>query len=122
MAKIPKVQFESFLDGVCSIWQLDKDRSPVKILDNIRFQLRVVGSKRNFCAEQAGRTIEKLIRIPRSDDVTRGAFVVIGTEQYSVIQSQMIPDTIPQCTDLTLSQPDILLDFNSNKPGAGGRL
>ena len=115
-------RFESFLDGLCSFWQLDENRSPVKVLDGIRFQLRIVGSKRNFCAEQAGYNIEKLIRIPRADLVVRGTFAVINGEQYQVLQAQTIFDTIPQCTQLTLVQPDLLLEFNEKEMGAGGRI
>lgn len=117
-----KTKFETFLDGLCSIWQLDEDRKPVLVLANIRFQNRVVGYKRNYAAEQAQYQIEKIIRIPRADNITRGAFVVIGKEQYSVIQAQPKIDTIPNCTDLTLGQPEILLDFDSTQAGSGGRL
>ena len=122
MAKNQRTRFEVFLDGMCSIWQLDKNIKPVRVLDNIRFQNRVVGYKRNYAAEQAQYHIERIIRIPRADNITRGAFVVIGKEQYSVIQAQPIYDTIPACTDLTLSQPEILLEFDENQAGGGGRM
>ena len=116
------VKFESFLDGLCDLWQLDENRKPVLLQDGIRFQNRVVGFKRNFTAEQAGRTVQKLIRIPQNPKVKKGTFVVIGQEQYTVLQAQNIPDTIPRCTDLTLEQPDILLEFDSGEAGAGGRV
>ena len=122
MAKKRRVKFETFLDGVCSFWQLDEDRRPVKVMENIRFQQRVVGSKRNYCAEQAGHNIEMLIRIPRCDRVARGCFVVIGEQQFKVIQAQTIVDSIPQCTDLTLAQPDLMLSFDAEEVGAGGRM
>ena len=122
MEKKQTTRFESFLDGLCSFWQLDGNRCPVKVLDGIRFQLRVVGSKRNFCAEQAGHNIEKLIRIPRTDLVARGTFVVINGEQYQVLQAQTIFDTIPQCTQLTLVQPDLLLEFDEKEMGTSGRV
>lgn len=121
MVKKPKTQFESFLDGLCSFWQLDVDRNPVKLLEGIRFQKRVIGVKRNYCAEQAGHNVEMLIRIPRTDLVVRGTFVVIGQQQFQVLQAQTIFDTIPQCTDITLEQPDILLSFDETQTGAGGR-
>lgn len=121
MAKYQKVQFESFKDGLCSFWTLDENRRPQKLVEGIRFQNRVVGSTRNFSAEQAGHKIEKMIRIPRTDLVVRGTFVVIGTEQFQVLQAQTIMDTIPQCTQITLAQPDILLEFNEKEAGAGGR-
>lgn len=117
-----RVKFESFLDGLCDLWQLDENRNPVILQAGIRFQNRVVGFKRNFTAEQAGRTVQKLIRIPQNPKVTKGTFVVIGQEQYTVLQAQNIPDTIPRCTDLTLEQPDVLLEFDPGEAGAGGRV
>lgn len=117
-----RVKFESFLDGLCDLWQLDENRNPVLLQAGIRFQNRVVGFKRNFTAEQAGRTVQKLIRIPQNPQVTKGTFVVIGQEQYTVLQAQNIPDTIPKCTDLTLEQPDVLLEFDPREAGAGGRV
>lgn len=123
MAKASQhVKFESFLDGLCDLWQLDEARKPVLLQAGIRFQNRVVGFKRNFTAEQAGRTVQKLIRIPQNPKVKKGTFVVIGQEQYTVLQAQNIPDTIPRCTDLTLEQPDVLLEFDAGEAGAGGRV
>ena len=121
-SKAQKVKFESFLDGLCDLWQLDENRNPAPLQKGIRFQNRVVGFKRNFAADQAGRTVQKLIRIPQNPKVIKGTFVVIGTEQYTVLQAQNIPDTIPKCTDLTLEQPDVLLEFDSGEAGAGGRV
>lgn len=121
MAKKKTTKFETFTDGLVSFWQLDEQRRPVLLVDGIRYQERVVGSKRNYSAEQANHIIAKLIRIPRTDLVVRGFFAVIGDQQYQVLQAQTIPDTIPQCTDITLEQPDILLDFDPTAAGSGGR-
>lgn len=121
MAKKQATRFEPFLDGLVSFWQLDETRCPVRLAENIRFQKRVVGSKRHYCAEQAGHKIEMLIRIPRTDLVMQGVFAVIGQQQFQVLQAQTILDAIPQCTDITLEQPDILLSFEETQAGAGGR-
>lgn len=121
MAKT-SIKIEPFLNGLCDFWQLDENRKPVLLQGGIRFQRRVVGSKRNFCAEQAGHKVEMLIRIPRTDLIVRGTFAVIDGSQYAVVQAQMIPDTVPQCTDITLEQPDILLSFDKSEPGHYGRL
>lgn len=121
MVKKQTTKFESFMDGLVSFWALDEKRCPVLLVDGIRYQDRVVGSKRNYSAEQANHIIAKLIRIPRTDLVVRGTFAVIGGQQYQVLQAQTIHDTIPQCTDITLEQPDILLEFDPGQAGAGGR-
>ncbi len=117
-----KVQFETFNDGACSLWQLDKEEKPVLLLAGVRFQERTVGIKRNYEAEQNGHTIQKLIRIPRMDFIKVGVFVVIEGQQYTVLQAQKILDTIPECTDLTLENPTILLNFDESEVGAGGRI
>ena len=121
MVKKQTTKFESFMDGLVSFLALDEKRRPVLLVDGIRYQDRVVGSKRNYSAEQANHIIEKLIRIPRTDLVVRGTFAVIGGQQYQVLQAQTIHDTIPQCTDITLEQPDILLEFDPGQAGAVGR-
>ena len=121
MAK-KKVQFEVFNDGVCNLYQLDKGKSPTLLLGNVRFQERTVGIKRNFEAEQAGHTVQKLIRIPRMDFIKVGVFVVIKGKQYTVLQAQRIFDTVPECIDLTLENPTILLNFDESEVGAGGRV
>jgi hypothetical protein len=87
----------------------------------MRFQDRIIGTRRNYEAEQAGHKVERLIRIPRADQVERGAFVVISGKQYGIAQTQIIKDTLPECTDLTLEQPELLLDFDDTEVGGGGR-
>lgn len=121
MGKTPKIQFETFSDGLVDFYQLDDNRTPVKVLDGIRYKSRTVGYKRNYTAEQAGHNIEMLIRIPRCDTIARNMFAVIQGKQYPIVQAQTITDTIPQCTDLTLSQSDLLLDFQTSVSGSGGR-
>ncbi len=121
MAK-KKVQFETFQDGICSLWRLDKDKKPVLLLGGIRYQERTVGERRNFDAEQNGHTIKMLIRIPRMDFVKVGTFVTIGHQQFKVLQAQKIMGTIPLCTDLTLENPEILANFDESEAGAGGRI
>ena len=119
MAK--KVRFEAFNNGVCALWQLDLAKKPTLLLGNVRFQERTVGIRRNFEAEQTGHTVQKLIRIPRMDFIKPGVFVVIEGQQYTVLQAQNIHDTIPECMDLTLENPTILLNFDESEVGAGGR-
>lgn len=121
MAK-KKVQFETFNDGACAFWREERGKKPTLLLGNVRFRNRVVGFKRNYEAEQNGHTIQKLIRIPRMDFIKVGTFVVIEGQQYKVLQAQNIYDTIPECTDLTLENPTILLNFDENEVGAGGRV
>ena len=62
-----KIKFETFLDGLCSVWRLDDKQRPVPVIKNMRFQDRIIGTRRNYEAEQAGHKVERLIRIPRAE-------------------------------------------------------
>lgn len=117
-----KVSFEAFLDGICSVWQLDAKRRPELLLSGVRYHNRVVGARRNFDAEQAGHTVEKLVRVPRCDRIARGNFVTIEGKQYRIVQVQTIQDTIPECTDLTLEASELVADFHQEEAGTSGRI
>lgn len=88
-----KVQFETFNDGVCSLWQLARGKAPVPLQKNIRFRKRTVGERRNFDAEQNGHTIQMLIRVPRMDFVKTGTFVTIGARQFNETQADFSDKT-----------------------------
>ena len=123
MAKKP-TQFESFQDGLVALWGLDEDQNPVRLVSPVRFQERVVGSVRYYEAELAGHQVSRVVRIPRQAGARQrldGCFAVIGDEQYRIARTQVIPDTCPQCLDLTLEQSPMLLEFDSDHAGAGGR-
>ena len=117
-----KAKLTTFLDGLCSIWNLDENQTPVLVLKNVRFSRRIVGARRSYDAEQAGHTIEMVIRIPRADFVAAGGFVTIGARQYQISKAQPIFDTLPQSSELTLENPQLLYDFDQNEVGAGGRV
>lgn len=119
-----RTQFESFQDGLVALWGLDEDQNPVRLVCPVRFQERVVGSVRYYEAELAGHQVSRVIRIPRQAGARQrldGCFAVIGDEQYRIARTQVIPDTCPQCLDLTLEQSPMLLEFDSDHAGAGGR-
>lgn len=115
-----KKKIQTFLDGVCDIWRQDDAGQFVRIYSGIRYDNRVVGSKRNFEAMQAGHTIQKVIRIPLYGVPMNGCCVSIVRgqhhEQYQILQAQGLDDTSPRCTQLTLEQPNILWALND----AGG--
>lgn len=118
------VKFEAFLDGAVAFWGLDPEHRPIPLASAVRFQERVVGSIRYYEAELAGHQVEKVIRIPRLAGVRydlSGCFAVIGSQQYRIARVQHITDTLPPCMDLTLEQNPVLLDFDPDHQGPGGR-
>lgn len=116
-----KIKIQTFLDGVCDIWQQSPDGQPTRIHKRLRFNNRVVGSKRNFEAMQVGHTISKVIRVPLRDFCGNGCHVVIGQNQYEILQCQGLEDTSPKCTQLTLELPNILWALNRQEAAEDGR-
>lgn len=116
-----KIKIQTFLDGVCDIWQQDSRGRPHRTRRRVRYDNRVIGSKRNFEAMQAGHTISKVIRIPLRDFCGNGCHVVIGHNQYQILQCQGLDDTSPKCTQLTLEQPNILWALNEQEAAEDGR-
>lgn len=116
-----KIKIQTFLDGVCDIWKQGPDGQPTRIHRRLRFDNRVVGSKRNFEAMQTGHTISKVIRIPLRDFCGNGCHVTIGRNQYQILQCQGLDDTSPKCTQLTLEQPNILWALNEQEAAEDGR-
>lgn len=111
-----KKKIQTFLDGVCDIWQQDDSGQFVRIRAGVRYDNRVVGAKRNFEAMQAGHTIQKVIRVPLYGFQFNGCYASIGDDQYEILQAQGLDDTSPRCAQLTLVQPNILWAMNK----AGG--
>lgn len=104
----------TFLDGKCDIYRLPTCADggtgglPKKIFGGIPLNERVVGSRRAFEAMQAGHTISRVIRVPLVPVEWNDCFVVVGTQQFSILQVQKLPDTSPKCWQLTLEQPNII--------------
>ena len=115
-----KMKIQTFLDGTCDIWRQDEYGEPVRAYAGIRYDNRIVGSKRNFEAMQVGHTIQKVIRVPLYGVAFHDCCVCIGRQQYQILQAQGLDDTSPRCTQLTLEQPDILWALNESGGATDG--
>lgn len=119
------VKLQTFSDGICNLYFLDTAQKPCLLLGGVHFANRVVGIKRHYEAFQADLAVARLIRIPQLPEYRQprtGVFVVIGNEQYRIIQAQNIPETTPKSMDLTLEQSPLRLTFDVEEAGTGGRL
>lgn len=101
------LKIQTFLDGCCVILSQDETGREVKLLENVPFDLRTVGSKRFFEAAQIGHTISRVIRIPDVGRAVNDCSVNIRGQTYQILQAQEIMDTCPRCLQLTLEQPNI---------------
>ena len=94
--------FETFNDGICNFHEIDEDGNAAEILESIRFQERTVGIRRYYEAMTAKVQIDRLIRIPYQPWMTSEYLAVIHGQDYEIKQVQVIPDSLPQCNDISL--------------------
>lgn len=98
------VEFESFNDGVCTIYS----ESRVKEGDyNIRysglgFSKRVMGIQRHFIADAYHKKVDKVIRIPIIPIIEEYDIVKIDKTLYSIELIQELKDTNPPSYQLNM--------------------
>ncbi len=95
-------KFETFNDGICVIREIDDDGEPGDVVEKPRFQERTVGVRRYYEAMTNKIQIDMLIRIPYRPYLTTEYMAEICGNVYEITQAQRIPDTKPECTDLSL--------------------
>lgn len=109
MSLAKPIQFESFNDGVCEVYNTDDRNKISDLVDTYHYQNRTVGIQRYYTAMTASKKIAMLIRIPGQHRVDIEQRIVIKVKGktdmvYEIIQIQDINDTHPKCTDLTLKK------------------
>jgi hypothetical protein len=97
-----KVAFESFNAGICNVYNIDEDGNAGTLLESLRYQKRVIGTKRYYEAMTAKVQVDRLIRIPFQPWITTEYLAVIEGEVYEIVQVQEITDTRPKVNDLSL--------------------
>jgi len=96
-------KFETFTSGICELWTVASGKLTVKRA-TFHYGNRVIGMKRFYAAKAATVDINKLVHIPRYEDISSMDAVVIDSERYKIEQIQHISDTNPPITVLTLRQ------------------
>lgn len=96
-------KFETFNNGVCDLYTVSEGKITTKRA-SFYYGNRVIGIKRFFAAKAVTVEINKLIQIPRYEDISSMDAVVIDSERYKIEQIQHISDTNPPITVLTLRQ------------------
>ena len=100
-----KKKIQVFNDGIMALYSISDDDSLSLIMPGIRFELRTVGSKRFFEAMEQQHRADKVIRIPKyAPETNANTVVLIEGRQYTVLQTQDISDTAPECRQLTLEE------------------
>jgi len=103
--KIDNIEFQSFNDGICDIYSLDNDDTPVYKHEKLGFNKRILGYNRVFAAKASQVQVNAVIRIPNLKDVEIHDIIVIyGMGKYDIQLIQDVLDSNPLSRDLTLKQ------------------
>ncbi len=115
------LEFQTFNDGVCSVYRVkniaepgNKPKEGLEIkYGRIPFERRTIGLQRFYQAMQADVQISDLIRIPYQMNISTNDVCVIDRKQYRIKQVQAIKDTLPVATDLTLERLEVAYDTDT---------
>lgn len=95
-------QFETFNDGLCSLYMIDDDGNPGALKECLRFQERTVGYKRYNESMTNKVQIDRLVRVPYRPWLTTEYLSVIEGQIYEIKLVQTIVSTTPRTADLSL--------------------
>lgn len=106
-----KTEFETFNDGVASIYKLS-DVSEKGLQARLRpilyktatFQYKTIGVKRNYEAMQASVRLDEMIKIMLDRNISPQDIVVVEGVQYEIKQVQHKTETKPATTLLSLQR------------------
>jgi len=97
------LEFESFSDGVCSIYCEDDLGNKAYKHEKIYFSNNVLGMKRFFSAQAVNVVVDKVIKIPFVSNIdTHDKVQINGLSVYDIELSQEIKDSNPPCLILSL--------------------
>ncbi len=112
-----QTKFETFNDGVASIYKLTDVSEPglkpmfrPKFHRCVPFQYKTIGIKRNYEAFQASVKIDELIKIHQDRRISTQDIVVIEGIQYDIKQVQHKQETAPPTTLLSLQRLEEVYD------------
>ena len=111
-----KAKFQSYSDGVVSIYKVENTALPgdmpiegLVLQQTLRYKERTVGMSRFYQAMQNNIKVDYVIRCPEvrglSDkDTDILVAVLIDGQQYRVVQIQYLEDAAPASMDLSLEK------------------
>lgn len=97
-----RVTFETFNDGVCSFRFIDEEGNAGKEKEHLRYGEKTVGAQRYYEAMTNKIQIDRLIRVPYRKWLTTEYLAVIDGKVYEIEQVQMIPDSYPKTSAVSL--------------------
>lgn len=116
---LDKNNFEAFSDGVARVCEVS-GRKIVAEKGSLRFGIRTVGIKRFYEAKIASEKVDRLVSVPYNEKIHRNDILIIGLEQYKIIQIQEKKDSKPPCLYLSLERENILYKKGGQCSGEAG--
>lgn len=99
------IEFVSFSDGVCDIYEETEDGEKKYKYRSLGYTERTLGYKRYFAAKSAQVQANTVIRIPEVKGINNHDTLVINNKgRYDIELIQKVSDSNPSCLDLTLRQ------------------
>lgn len=87
---------------------LPKQGLTIKLTNPLRYEELKVFDSKFWAASQEGTKIERLLRIPRVDNIVRDDKVILTNEkQYKIVQIQYPVDVVPKSMDLSLERLEV---------------
>lgn len=102
--KLHNIEFESFSDGICSIYTENDSGDKEYKHKNLGYNKRVLGFNRFFTAQANKMNVSKIIRIPYLNNIDTFDSIEIDNVNYDIKLIQELKDTNPHSMDLTLQK------------------
>ena len=115
---------QQYNDGILRVYTVGNIAQPgnmpkqgltLKLENPLRYEELKVFDSKFWAASQDNTKIERLLRIPRVDDVVRDDMVIpIDGKQYKIVQIQYPVDTLPKSMDLSLQRLEVAYDVGAS--------
>lgn len=103
--KTDNIEFISFKDGVCDIYEENEEGERVYKYNSLGFDKKVMGFNRYFTAAASQIRINAVIKVPMVSNVNNHDTLEIrNVGKYNIELIQEIYDTNPPSIDITLRQ------------------
>jgi SPP1 family predicted phage head-tail adaptor len=108
---------QQYNDGILKVYEVGNIAQPgnmrkegltLKLANPLRYEELKVFDSKFWAASQEGTKIERLLRIPRTEDVIRDDKIIpIDGKQYKIVQIQYPVDVVPKSMDLSLERLEV---------------
>ena len=114
---------QTYNDGVCDVYAVvnvsapgKKPETNISFRCRLRYAERTVGMTRYYTALQSDTRVDRLLRIPRREEISRDDVVMLDNKQYGIRQIKYPADATPPSMDITLTRIEAKSDVINAGP------